>query len=65
MISKWKILRDWQFIALLYCHQVIKAFGSPDFFKMAFPLLFDVYNTASPSKPREIPLAGDAKHTGN
>ncbi|OVA18531.1 Proteasome stabiliser ECM29 [Macleaya cordata] len=44
--------------------EVIKAFGNPDFFRIVFPLLFEVCYQASVTKPRQASLATDAIKAG-
>ena len=52
------------FFSLLNLIQVIKAFGLPEFFNSVFPLLFDMCNFTTLSKPGQAPLATDAAKTG-
>lgn len=41
--------------------QVIKAFNSPEFFNMVFPLLYEMGNLSAPVKSVQISLASDAE----
>lgn len=50
------------YLPLVACFQVIKAFGSPQFFNMVFPLLFKACKSADSG---QAPLGGDATKTGS
>ena len=50
------------YLPLFACFQVIKAFGSPQFFRIVFPLLFEACKSADSG---QAPLGGVAAKTGS
>ncbi|XP_077218029.1 ARM repeat superfamily protein isoform X2 [Tasmannia lanceolata] len=59
-----KKVRSYREAAFSCLQQVVIAFGCPEFFDMAFPLLFEVCNQHSFTKPGHVPLISDASKTG-
>lgn len=45
--------------------QVVIAFGDPEFFKVVFPLLLEMYNSAALNKPDRATLANDTDKAGS
>ncbi|PKI57789.1 hypothetical protein CRG98_021856 [Punica granatum] len=54
-----KKVKKYREAALLSLQQVIKYFGSPEFFNIAFPNLFDMCNSATSNKSAQATLASD------
>uniref|UniRef100_A0A2P2M9G4 Proteasome-associated protein ECM29 homolog isoform X1 n=1 Tax=Rhizophora mucronata TaxID=61149 RepID=A0A2P2M9G4_RHIMU len=55
-----KKVKKYREVALSSLDQVIKAFGDPDFFNIAFPLLFEMCNSAASNRTGPASISNDA-----